>query len=78
VYRGRSIPRTSSSSSRSLRAMARHEIEGAGAQKFPSNVRVLHVEQEVSARGRGRLPRAIVGCAATDGRRDWVFSGWGT
>jgi ATPase subunit of ABC transporter with duplicated ATPase domains len=30
-----------------LRHMARHDIHGAGAQKFPENVRVLHVEQEV-------------------------------
>ena len=32
-----------------LKAMARHDIQGAGATRFPTNLRVLHVEQEISA-----------------------------
>ncbi len=31
-----------------LKAMARHDVQGDGAQRFPSNVRVLHVEQEIA------------------------------
>lgn len=31
-----------------LKAMARHEVYGVGSTKFPSNIRVLHVEQEVT------------------------------
>lgn len=32
-----------------LKAMARHDIQGSGAAQFPTTIRVLHVEQEISA-----------------------------
>ena len=42
-----------------LKAMARGEIMGAGSQKFPTNVRVLHVEQEVSGDDRSVLETVL-------------------
>lgn len=35
-----------------LRHMARHDLAGIGATRFPTNVRVLHVEQEIPGDGR--------------------------
>jgi ATP-binding cassette subfamily F protein 3 len=38
-----------------LRAMARHDVSGSGASKFPTNIRVLHVDQEITAG-----PRSVI------------------
>ena len=32
-----------------LKAMARHDVSGSGSATFPTTIRVLHVEQEISA-----------------------------
>lgn len=42
-----------------LRAMARHDIQGIGTQRFPTNIRVLHVEQEVPGDGRSVLATVL-------------------
>jgi ATPase subunit of ABC transporter with duplicated ATPase domains len=47
-----------------LRAMARHDIQGIGTQRFPTNIRVLHVEQV-----RGAYSLFVCGACAHGGQQ---------
>lgn len=42
-----------------LRHLARGELQGAGAAMLPSNIRILHVEQEISGDGRSVLDTVL-------------------
>ena len=52
-----------------LKAMARHDVQGAGSTTFPTNIRVLHVDQEISAGPRSVLETVL----AADVERDMLF-----
>lgn len=43
-----------------LKHMARHDVYGSGAQKFPTNIRVLHVEQEIAGTSQGVLESVLM------------------
>jgi len=43
-----------------LKHMARHDVYGSGAQKFPTNIRVLHVEQEIAGTAQGVLESVLM------------------
>lgn len=42
-----------------LRAMARHDVAGSGASTFPTNIRVLHVDQEITAGPRSVMDTVL-------------------
>ena len=52
-----------------LKAMARHDVQGAGNTSFPTNIRVLHVDQEISAGPRTVLETVL----SADVERDMLF-----